>query len=372
MAAVTHESIRRAGRYSGLSLEGLEEGTIEKLFRHMLRLRLCEEALIREYHPANEMRCPVHFSVGQEAVPAALSLLLRPDDYLFSHHRSHGYYLAKSAPMDRLFAEMYGRTSGASGGKAGSQDISMPECRFYSGAILAGAIAIAVGTAQAVQQQGGDHIVVTGFGEAATEEGVFWEAIHLAALHRLPVVFSCENNKYSAYSPQLKRQTADSLEERAASFGVPSCSVFGNDVAAVYRAFHSAVETARRRRGPTFVQAYTYRWKGHVGPQDDETVGYRDDDEIQFWKSHCPLRLLQETLEKKGLFNAAAYAGWKHDIEEEITAAFAFAKSSPFPAEADWQALNYATQTPLADRLLVDEQAVGFNQYQAEAVPGPY
>src|SRR5713226_941565 len=147
MAVLTHEAILKAGRYGSLTVETDEAGTAKALYRFMLRLRLCEEALAREYHPADEMRCPVHFCVGQEAVPAALSLLLGKDDYLFSHHRSHGYYLAKGAPMEALFAELYGKSTGANGGVAGSQDISYPARNFYSGAILAGATAISIGAA---------------------------------------------------------------------------------------------------------------------------------------------------------------------------------------------------------------------------------
>ena len=139
LTEISHEAILKGGRYSNLSIADMDPKTVIALYRFMVRLWRCEEALMEEYHPADEMRCPVHFCVGQEAVPAALSLLLREDDYLFSHHRSHGYYLAKSAPMDALFAELYGRKTGANGGVAGSQDISMSSVNFYSGAILAGA-----------------------------------------------------------------------------------------------------------------------------------------------------------------------------------------------------------------------------------------
>src|SRR5579859_4278735 len=132
MNALTHAAILKRGRYQGVRIDAGEEETARSLHRFMLRLRMCEEALAREYHPADEMRCPVHFCVGQESVSASLSLLLRSADYMFSHHRSHGYYLAKNAPMKALFAELYGRETGANGGRAGSQDISYSACQFYS------------------------------------------------------------------------------------------------------------------------------------------------------------------------------------------------------------------------------------------------
>src|SRR5713101_4215317 len=172
MTVLSHKGILRAGRYRGAKVGRGEAETARALLRFMLRLRMCEEALAREYHPADEMRCPVHFCVGQEAAPAALSLLLRDDDYLYCHHRSHGYYLAKHAPMPALFAELYGKSTGANGGLAGSQDISFASRRFFSGAILAGATAISLGSAFAFQLRGTDQVAVAGFGESATDEGI--------------------------------------------------------------------------------------------------------------------------------------------------------------------------------------------------------
>src|SRR5262245_59975222 len=141
MTAITHESLLQGSFITRPDVPALPAYLVQRLHRGMLRLRRCEEALLREYHPADDMRCPIHFCIGQEAVSASLSALLRPDDYVFSHHRSHGYYLGKNASMRALFAELYGKATGASGGKAGSQDISHPESRFYSGAILCGAVA---------------------------------------------------------------------------------------------------------------------------------------------------------------------------------------------------------------------------------------
>src|SRR6266705_792605 len=255
MEIITHEGILKAGLYKSLSIGADEAETAKRLHAFMLRLRLTEEALAREYHPADEMRCPVHFCVGQEAVPAALSLLLRDDDYLYSHHRSHGYYLAKHAPMPALFAELYGKQTGANAGLAGSQDISFPSRHFFSGAILAGATAISLGSALAFQLQGTDQVAVAGFGEAATDEGIFWESVNYAAFARLPLVLVCENNNYSVFSPQLKRQSLDNISERVRTFGVASAAIFGNDAMLVHRTLRDAIARARAGQGPTFVEA---------------------------------------------------------------------------------------------------------------------
>ena len=151
---LNHIDILKIQKYNKISLSGIDKKIALNLYFFMKRLRMCEEAVEKEYHPADEMRCPVHFCTGEEAVPAALSLLLKNKDYLYSHHRSHGYYLAKKAPIKKLFAELYGKNTGANGGIAGSQDISYPQKNFFSGAILSGATSIAVGSAVALKMIG--------------------------------------------------------------------------------------------------------------------------------------------------------------------------------------------------------------------------
>jgi TPP-dependent pyruvate/acetoin dehydrogenase alpha subunit len=372
MTMISHESILKMGRYRNLSIGGVETKRVEGLYRFMLRLRRCQEALIREYHPADEMRCPVHFCIGQEAVPAALSLLLAPDDCLFSHHRSHGYFLAKGASMKSLFAELYGRETGANGGKAGSQDISMHSVNFYSGAILAGAVAIAVGAGLGFQLKRRPSVVVTGFGDGAPDEGIFWEAINYAVLHKLPVVFLCENNRYSTYSHQLKRQPADNISQRVAAFGMSTCALFGNDVIAVYSAVAEAMRHARTGQGPFFIEAYTYRWNSHVGPEDDSYIGYRPESELELWKTNCPIALLEEQMVACGLLTSTVKKAIIDEIDAEIDEALGFAKSSPFPNITDWSRANYSGVSPLADKLLRDVELSEFDQNQADTLPRPY
>ncbi|MDP2624797.1 MAG: thiamine pyrophosphate-dependent dehydrogenase E1 component subunit alpha [Candidatus Peregrinibacteria bacterium] len=360
------------GRYSGLSLKGVDAEVIKSLYKFMLRLRRCEEALIKEYHPADEMRCPIHFCVGQEAVPAALSLLIQPDDYLLSHHRTHGYFLARGAPMNLLFAEMYGRQTGANGGVAGSQDISVPDMNFCSGAILTGAVSIAVGVALGFQLHRTKNIAITGFGEGAADEGIFWEGINYAALHKLPVIFLCENNRYATYSPQSKRMFQENLSDRVAAFGLQTRTIFGNDVMAVRSTLLEAIEETRLGRGPFFIEAFTYRFKSHVGPEDDDYIGYRPKEELEFWQQNCPISLLEERMVENGLLTASDKEKFLDEINTEIAMAFEFAKKSPFPSKANWQKLNYSQKSPMADKLLQDSELNEFNQNQADTIPGPY
>jgi pyruvate dehydrogenase E1 component alpha subunit len=364
MNAISHAEIIRAGPYTGVSIDEGEAETAKSLFRFMQRLRMCEEALAREYHPADEMRCPVHFCVGQEAVPAALSLLMQENDYLFSHHRSHGYYLAKGAPMDALFAELYGKRTGASGGLAGSQDISFPSRNFFSGAILGGATAISIGAALGCQLRRSTQVAVAGFGESATDEGIFWETVNYAAVAKLPVVFICENNKYSVFSPQLKRQALDNISSRVAAFGVRSTALFGNDAMSVYRTLAREIAMARAGEGPAFIEAYTYRWSGHYGPESDDLVGYRDASELEAWKLNCPISLLKEAMQADDIIAADEIDGLKRAVASEIEQCFKFAKSSAFPPLPDWESLNSSPISPMADKLLSEFELADFDAQQ--------
>jgi len=364
MNAITHQKILAAGRYRDVSLEGVDRETARRLYRFMLRLRRCEEALAAEYHPADEMRCPVHFCIGQETVPAALSVLLKAEDHLYCHHRSHGYYLAKGAPMRAMFAELYGKETGANGGRAGSQDISFPAVNFHSGAILAGATAVAMGTALALKTQQRPGVVVAGFGESATDEGIFWETVSYAALRKLPIVFVCENNNYSVFSPLLKRQPTDNISEKVSAFGMKSAALFGNDAPLVYRILREAIEAARAGSGPAFVEAYTCRWSGHYGPASDDLVGYRSEEEVRAWKENDPIALLEEAMAAAGQADAAGRTALLKEIDAEVADCFHFAKSSAFPKGGDWRAMNYAAASPEADRLLVEIDEAAFDHEQ--------
>ncbi len=369
---LNHKTILGLGRYQALDIDGMQAETLAGLLRQMLRLRRTEEAILHEYHPADEIRCPVHFCIGQEAMPAALSLLVEAEDYLFSHHRTHGYYFAKGAPMREFFAEIYGRVTGANQGRAGSMDISHEASRFYGGAILSGSIGIAVGAAYALQHRHSRQISIAGFGEGATEEGAFWEAVNYAGLRRLPILFLCENNRYSVYSDQTKRQASDNICERVATFGVRARRIFGNDAALTHRTLQLEMEAMREGGGPALVEAYTYRWNSHVGPEDDSDNEYRTVEEIAFWRQNCPIRLLEEKLTAAGRFDSVRRENLESEIAAEIAENFKFAKSSPFPHIDDWRTANWNPASPLADRLLETLTESEFDQYQAEAKLAPY
>ena len=352
MNKISHSSIIENGLYKNINLVSENIETAKSLYKFMLRLRACEDRLSEEYHPADEMRCPVHFCVGQESVPAAISAILDKEDFLFSHHRSHGYYLAKHAPMNALFAELYGKETGANGGIAGSQDISYLEKNFFSGAILAGAIALAMGAALGIKIKKQSNVVVVGFGEAATDEGVFWETVNYAGRYNLPIIFICENNKYSVFSPQEKRNAKDNLSERVATFGVRSSAIFGNDAILTHDTLLREYQLVKSGKGPSFIEAYTYRWSGHYGPASDDLVGYRDQSEIDSWKDNCPIKLLKEALINTDNYNEKEFEIFINEVNLEINNSFRYAKESKFPHSPNWEDLNWQKNTPLSDKLL--------------------
>lgn len=373
MQKLNHKLILQKGEYNISPINCLESRTAPDLYRFMLRLRRVQEEIAKEYHVANEIRCPVHFCIGQEAIPAALSLLVEKEDFLFGPHRSHGYYLAKGGSLNGLFAEMYGRVTGSNAGLSGSQEVSEPAINFYSGAILSGLLAIAVGVGLGFQLKGIPQVAVVGLGDGATDEGIFWEAVSYAQLCKLPVVFICENNGYSTYSPQLKRQVSDDIHMRVASFGLQTEAIFGNDVILVASTIEKALKYARTGNGPVFIESYTYRWMGHVGPEDDDYVCYRPQEELDFWKKHCPVSMLEHQMLKEGILTIKQKEEILGNINKEIEEAFIFAKKSAFPTDTNWREQNYCDESPLSDKLLKDIEKSGkFNQNQAEDVPGPY
>jgi TPP-dependent pyruvate/acetoin dehydrogenase alpha subunit len=354
------------------SVEALSPEVAIQLYTEMVRLRVMEEELIKEYHPADEMRCPVHFCVGQEAAPAAVSLLITPEDFVFSHHRSHGWYLAKVHTMGELFAEMYGRENGADGGKAGSQDISNASANFFSGAILAGTYPIATGAAMGFKIKNLPYCAVAATGDGSTDEGVTWEAINYASLKKLPVIFICENNYYSTYSPQHHRQLTCNISERVQQFGVPTRTFFGNDVVRWYLELKNAITFVREGQGPMFLEAFTYRWNAHVGPEDDDYIGYRSEDEREYWKRHDPIVLQETQMLALGMLTKEMKENIYTRAYLEVAEAFDFAKHGRFSTEPSWEKFNYSGLSPVADALLISETSLDFDQYQPEALPGPY
>ena len=296
------------------------------LFRQMLRIRMIEERIAERY-PEQEMRCPVHLSIGQEAAAVAVCAALERSDIVMSGHRSHAHYLAKGGDLAAMLAEIYGKATGCAGGKGGSMHLVDLDAGFLGAApIVASTIPIAVGLALGHRARGEERCVAVFFGDGASETGTFHESLDFAVIEKLPVLFVCENNLYSVYSPLRVRQPPGRrIHLLAAAHGIESHAGDGNDVIAAHDLARLAVATVRAGAGPVFLELATYRWREHCGPEYDNHIGYRSEAEFREWQGRCPLARWRAG---HSLDETAMTA----EIAAEIDAAFHFAAASPFPA----------------------------------------
>ena len=302
----------------------------KRLYREMLRIRRIEER-IAELYPEQEMRCPVHLCIGQEAVAVGVCAALDRRDYAFSSHRSHGHYLAKGGELRAMMAELYGKATGCAKGNGGSMHLVDLDVGFLGAtAIVATTIPNAVGAAFGAVLRKEPQIAVTFFGEGATEEGVFSESLNFAALKKLPVVFVCENNLYSVYSPvEVRQPPTRDLVAIARGHGVEAERGDGNSIDEVFRLAARAVARARNGQGPTLLEFSTYRWREHCGPNYDNTLGYRTESEYLAWRERCPLLRLEAELGPS--LTRVESDSVSEEIRTEIEDAVSFARRSPFP-----------------------------------------
>ncbi|MCW2954960.1 MAG: thiamine pyrophosphate-dependent dehydrogenase component subunit alpha [Conexibacter sp.] len=285
----------------------------------LMRLSRRFEETAHEQFGDGQVPGPLHLSIGQEAVAVGGCAALRKTDAVLSTHRGHHHCLAKGAAPDRLMAELLGRTTGYSRGRGGSMHVAIPALGLLgTNGIVGGGIPIATGAAYGMQAQGRDDVTVCFFGEGATGAGVFGEALNVAALWRLPLIFVCENNQYVELTPQ-EIHVAGEIWRRGESYGIPGVRVDGNDVNAVADAVGDAVARARGGGGPTLVEAVTYRWFGHYA---GDRAAYRDDDEVNAWRANDPL------VRAGAALDPAERAALDAEVEKEISAALAFAQQS--------------------------------------------
>jgi TPP-dependent pyruvate/acetoin dehydrogenase alpha subunit len=300
-----------------------------RLFSEMLRIRLIEEEIAARYLQ-EKMRCPVHLSVGQEAVAVGVSAVLRRTDQIVTTHRCHAHYLAKGGDLKAMLCELMGREPGCCSGRGGSMHLFDRNAGvLLSLPIVAASIPIGVGAAFAMKRKNEDNVAVIYLGDASVEEGTFHESANFAALHRLPVIFVCENNLYSVYTPLHERQPARPLTELGRAHGLETLHVDGNDAFAVRDATAVAVARARAGKGASFILADTYRWREHCGPNYDNALGYRTLEEFEGWQGRDPLLELRRRV--GAALSDATTKDLQQTIAEEIAAAFAFAEAAPFP-----------------------------------------
>lgn len=319
-------------------VEESESVALILMLRQMLRIRMVEEEIAARY-PQEKMRCPVHLSIGQEAVPVGVSLALSGIDQIVSTHRCHAHYLAKGGNLVAMLSELMGKAAGCCGGRGGSMHLLDRHAGvLLSLPIVAASIPVGVGAALAFQQQRLPNVVIVYLGDASVEEGVFHESANFAALKKLPVIFVCENNLYSVYTALRDRQPDRMLTDLGSAHGLHVIHVDGNDVRAVHSSAAAAIGRARAGGGPSFLLADTYRWREHCGPNYDNDLGYRKPNEFEHWRARDPIALLRNELMALKLLSKDQETAMAAQIESEINAAFEAAEGAvmPDPQRAGW------------------------------------
>jgi TPP-dependent pyruvate/acetoin dehydrogenase alpha subunit len=297
-----------------------------RFYRSLYRIRRVEEEIAKVY-ATDKIKSPVHLSIGQEAISVAVCEALGPRDIVFGTYRGHALYLAKGGDLMAMIAELYGKATGCTGGKGGSMHlIDVAAGVMGTSAVVGTTIANSVGCAYAEKLKRSGAIVASFFGDGAAEEGVFHESMNFAALKRLPIIFVCENNGYAIHTHQSRRQARLNLAERAAAYGMAAERIENNDALQLHERTTAAVAALRAGApGPFFFECETYRWKEHVGPNEDFQLGYRSPAEAQPWIENDQL----------GRFAALVDDSQRREIESEVEAelvtAFAFAEASPLP-----------------------------------------
>ena len=305
----------------------------------MLRIRMVEEQIAALY-PEQQIRCPVHLSIGQEAPSAAFSLVAERGDLAVSTHRGHAHYLAKGGNLQRMIAELYGKETGCSRGVGGSMHLIDTSAGFMgTSAIVGNSIPVGVGLALALQTKGIEQAACVFFGDGATEEGVFYESLNFAALRQLPVLFLCENNQYSVYTPLDQRQPPERrIVEVSRSLGVKAFEVDGHSATESYHILADVLPRVRAGAGPALIEFSTHRYLEHCGPNDDEHLGYRRQGELEQWKDRDPV----ESLIRDSGIGQEEVACMRELIASEVDDAFEFAQNSSYPHPDSLRGLLYA------------------------------
>lgn len=319
---------------------GLSDETLIGLYRTMCTIRHFEYMADKLY-AAGKVHGTMHLSAGQEAVAVGISLAVRSDDYFINHHRGHGHFIAKGADINLMMAEFLGKDTGYNHGRGGSMHIAdFQSNNLGANGIVGGGIPQAVGVGLALQMQRRKEICICIFGDGASNEGVFHEAMNMVALWKLPVLYICENNKYGM-SMDVERASARlPIAQRADAYGIPWACVDGNDVVAVYEAMKIAADHVRSGKGPYFVETITYRYFGHS--KSDRNL-YRSKEEIEDWKQNRdPIMRFTKHMLRAEILGESQVQEIDEEAERVIVSAVEFAEASPEPDPSTLMEYVYA------------------------------
>ncbi len=310
------------------SIEGIEKETLVHIYRKLLEIRRFEEK-VWDLFGRNLIPGTLHLYIGEEATAVGVCANLRVDDYITSTHRGHGHCIAKGADLNKMMAEILGRETGYCKGKGGSMHVADAAVgNLGATAVVGSAIPIAVGAGLSCKLRKTDQAVACFFGDGASNNGTFHEALNMAAFWKLPVVFVCENNIY-AMGTRISNVTAiDNIADRAAGYGMPGVVVDGNDVVAVYRAAKEAIERARSGGGPTLVECKTYRHKGH---SRFDPAKYRPKEEVEEWMRRDPIPRFRKKLIQEGILTREEADRIDQQVTKAVEESAEFAVDSPYP-----------------------------------------
>ena len=314
------------------ALRHFDNETLKGALKKMYLIRKFEEGAEDSY-TRGLIHGTMHLSIGQEASAVGACLGLTDDDKITSTHRGHGHCIAKGADVSKMFAEFFGKESGYCKGRGGSMHIAdVAKGNLGANGIVGGGLPIAVGAALSAKRLGKDYITVCFFGDGANNEGAFHEALNIAAVWKLPVIFVCENNKYGM-SVSTERSTAvKSIADRAVAYAMPGRSVDGNDISEVAEAVHEATKHARAGNGPSLIESLTYRWRGH---SKSDRNRYRTKEEINDWIERDPIPRFASLLVNQGIMTTEDVAEMEADADTEIAQAIEKAKTGDDPSPAD-------------------------------------
>lgn len=304
------------------------------LLKRMILVRTFEETIGKLFYKG-EIPGFIHLSVGQEAVSVGACATLQDTDYIGTTHRGHGHIIAKGADLTRMMAEIFGRVDGFCRGKGGSLHVFDKEKGVLgANGIVAAGIPIVTGGALSAKLEGKGRVAMCFFGDGATNEGAFHEALNLASVWKLPIVYVCENNQYGEFTPLGETTAVAHLAQRSVSYGIPGVTVDGNDVELVHTAAGEAVARARRGKGPTLLECVTYRWYGHFHGEEAllGSRSYRKKEEIEEWKTRCPIARYKSKLTNENVITSAEIEALEKEAQAEIDRAVTFAQKSPMPA----------------------------------------
>jgi pyruvate dehydrogenase E1 component alpha subunit len=305
-----------------------------ELYRKMYLIRRTEEAICRHYNE-DEMKTPVHLSIGEEAIAVGVIHALAAHDQFFGTYRSHGIYLARTGETDKFFAELYGKETGLLRGRAGSMHLSAPESGFMgTSAVVAGIIPVAMGAAYANKVTGNGSVVVVFFGDGATEEGVFWESINAACLMELPILFICEDNELAVFTDKAHRRGFDSLPAILEKFRCTVVADSTTDVERIHLHAQEAIASIREQNRPCFLDLAYYRYREHVGVCEDFHCGYRTREEFEEWFKVDPIKIQRDRLLNFG-YPESELQEFETAIEAQIEGSMQLASEAPFPREEE-------------------------------------